>query len=847
MHLLNTFPIIPILFLSATVGVVAEANTEPRNPASTTLWYETPGVNFTQGLPLGNGRLGIMILGGTADERIVLNEESMWNGSPSDDNRPDAHQNLPKIRELLLAGKNSEAEELVNQTFTCQGAGSGHGKRPDGKSYGRGSQVPFGCYQTLGNLRLKHGIPGEVSDYRRSLDLSTGVATVSFQQDGTSFSREYFVSEPDQVGIIRCRADQRGKISFQIRMDRPECFQTSVVDGDLLMTGTLNDGAGADGTRPHGAGTSYAARLRVVNQGGKVEAVGDSIQVTDADEVTLLFSAETNYNGNVPRERKVADPVAMTKQVLDAAEGKSFETMRTAHVKEHRSWFDRCSLELGDGQAGSVAASLKPTDERLQALARGGKDPALAALYFNFGRYLLIASSRPGTLPANLQGIWAEEINTPWNGDWHLNINVQMNYWPAELTGLGECHLPLLKLVESLQVPGRATAKAYYDAPGWVAHVITNPWGFTAPGEKASWGGNANGSAWVCDHLWEHYAFSGDKQFLAWAYPIMKGAAEFYLDMLIEEPRNKWLVTAPSNSPENKFLTADGKPAAICMGPTVDMQQLRELFGNCIKASKILGVDAAFREELTKTTARLAPNQIGPDGRLQEWLEPYKEVEPQHRHVAHLYGLHPYDEISVEHTPELAAAARKSLEARGDGGVGWSLAWKVSFWARLQDGNRAERLIRNLLKPTGQIGATHLGDVPGTYANLFCACPPFQIDGNFGGTAGIAEMLLQSRWSGNESDPAELILLPALPNAWPDGELKGLHARGGIVVDLAWQKGKLVSATLLSRNGMDCTLRYGGTTQELKLNPGQRVEFVPESVKSANTAGEFFKSALNIN
>lgn len=811
---------VSLILVSVLVGSV-QASAAETGAAATTLWYETAGIHFTQGLPLGNGRMGMTILGGPADERIVLNEESMWNGSSFEDNRPDAHKVLPVLRKLLLEGENKKAHQLVNKTFTCAGAGSGSGKRPDGKRYGYGRNVPFGCYQTLGNLRLKHGGQGAVSAYRRELDLSTGVASVSFRQDGATFSREYLVSEPDQAGIIRFRADQAGRISFRIRMDRPERFKTSVVDGDLLMTGTLNDGAGSDGTRPHGEGNSYAARIRVLNQGGQVEATGDSIQVTGADEVILLFSAETNYDGNVPRERKVTDPVAMTRQVVDAATGKSYETLRAAHVREHRSWFDRCSLVLGESQAAAMA-----TDERLLAFARGGKDPALTALYFNYGRYLLIASSRPGTLPANLQGIWAEKIATPWNGDWHLDINVQMNYWPAELTGLGECHLPLLKLVESLQEPGAKTAKAYYDADGWVAHVFTNPWGFTAPGENANWGATASGSAWLCEHLWEHYAFTGDKEYLAWAYPVMKGSAEFYLSMLIEEPKHNWLVTAPSNSPENKYIWMDGSHITICMGPTSDMQLLRKLFGNCIKAATILGVDPDLRLKLAETRKRLAPNQIGPDGRIQEWLEPYEERDPHHRHISHLHALYPGDEISVDHTPELAAAARKSLERRGDKETGWALALKANMWARLRDGNRAEKLLRNLLKPTGKVG-NFSGKNPGTFANLFCAHPPFQIDGNFGGTSAIAEMLLQSHWSGSEGEPAELILLPALPDAWPTGDLKGLRARGGIVVDMVWEQGKLVSATLLSRDGIDCILHYGGKVHELQLNPGQSVEFTP--------------------
>ncbi len=777
---------------------------------STTLWYDTPGTEFCQGLPLGNGRLGMTVLGGIRDERIVLNEESMWSGSQKEDDRPGAHGNLPRIRELLLAGNNPEAEALVNQTFTCL---------PPGSSGGRGANAPFGCFQTLGNLLIEDSDLGTVADYRRVLDLSTAVATVSFKRDDVRFTREYLVSEPDQVGVIRCTADRPGQLSLVIGMGRPERSETSVVDGDLLMTGTLPDGKGGDGV-------SYAARVRVLHGGRPVEAGGTTIKVTGADELVIVFSAETDYDGNVPRDRKVKDPVEMTQQVIAAAVAKPFDAMLADHTREHRSWFDRAALVIADDEPESAKSAMQTTDRRLAAVKEGGADPSMAALYFNYGRYLLIGSSRPGTLPANLQGIWADSIQTPWNGDWHLDINVQMNYWPAELAGLSECHMPMLKLIESLQVPGRQTAKSYYNACGWIAHVITNPWGFTAPGENASWGAATSGSAWLCEHLWEHYAFTRDKEYLAWAYPIMKGSAQFYVDMLIEEPDHKWLVTAPSNSPENAFLTKDGMPAHICMGPTIDMQLLRELFGNCIKAATILGVDDVFRQELTAKRERLAPNQIGPDGRLQEWLEPYEEPEPHHRHLSHLYGLHPYDEISVDTTPALAQAARKSLERRGDAAGGWTLAWKMNFWARLRDGNRAEKLFRHLLNPSEEMGINYSGEGSGSYANLFCACPPFQIDGNLGGAAGVAEMLVQSRWSGSETDPAEVILLPALPDAWPNGEIKGVHSRGGIVVDMKWKGGDLVSATIHSRTGTDCCVSYGGKHHKLMMEQGQRITLV---------------------
>ena len=494
--------------------------------SSTKIWFQEPATKFHEALPLGNGRIGAMIFGGTDEDRIILNESSLWSGSKQDSDRPGAYEFLPEIRKLLLEGRNLEAEKLVNEKFVCNTAGSGN----------KPGDAAFGCYQTLGNLRLKFDDASTpVEGYRRELDLATAKARVDYSRNGVRFEREYFTSAPDGVLVVRLGADKPGKISFQVTMDRPERFETIADGHDLLMTGTLDDGRG-------GKGVSYAARLRVLARGGTVKAEGNSIQVEQADEVVLLLAADTDYKGFAGR--RIDDPVASTRRDLDLAAKKSFAQLRADQKADHEKFFNRVQLTLAE-----TANSALPTLDRLKGFENGAEDPALAALYFNFGRYLLISSSRPGGLPANLQGIWAEEIRPPWNADWHLNINVQMNYWPAEVCNLSELHEPLQKLTGSLVEPGRKTAQAYYNARGWVAHVITNAWGFTSPGEQASWGSTTLGSAWLCQHIWEHYAFSQDKEFLRQAYPILKEASLFYMDCLFEEPEHKWLVTGPSNSP----------------------------------------------------------------------------------------------------------------------------------------------------------------------------------------------------------------------------------------------------------------------------------------------------------
>ncbi len=730
------------------------------------LWFDRPAEIWEATLPLGNGHLGAGPNGGVQEELICLNDITLWSGGAQEANKEDAYKALPKIRQLLFAGKNNEAEALINETFVCEGKGSG---------LGSGAKVPYGSFQVLGNLHLRfnYGTDSllQPEGYIRQLSLDSALASCQFKLGNTLYKREYFTSFSNDLIAIRLTAKGEKKLNFDIGLDRPECFKTTAVNQQALqMSGQLS-GTTLDN------GMQYFAELRIAEIDGSSLFTRDQLRVRDASNVVIYIAANTNFEGMDPKEA--------VERTLELALTKDYIDLRRDHVSLYQVYYNSCSLSL----SGLDKYDL-PTDQRLAAFAENPEDVAFAALYFQYGRYLLISSTRY-LLPPNLQGLWANTIQTPWNGDYHLNINVQMNHWPAEVTNLAPQKAPLIDFIRKLQPAGEKTAKAYYDANGWVAHVITNIWQYTAPGEHASWGAFNTGSAWLCAHLWESYAFNPDPAYLEYVYPVMKGSAEFYLSTLVEDPKSGWLVTAPSNSPENHFYLPNGEKSAICIGPTMDNQLIRELFTNVIEASKILNVDEAFRQQLQIAKGQLPPTRIGKYGQVMEWLEDYEEVDSLHRHISQLYGLYPGNQITPTGTPDLAKAARVTLNRRGDGSTGWSRAWKICFWARLGDGNHASKLLTNLLTP--QDRKTMDGNFKGgSYPNLWCAHPPFQIDGNFGACAGIAEMLVQSHAGFIE-------VLPALPDHWREGSFSGMCVRGGGEVAASWNNNKLTTMSFTAK------------------------------------------------
>lgn len=751
-----------------TAAAAAPAMPQGSTPEST-LWYTAPASQWQETLPVGNGHMGMMPYGNPMHERVVLNEISLWSGSRANYDNPDAAGSLPEIQELLLQGRNREAQELMYKTFVPT-------RSTDGSAYG--------SYQVLADLNVDFRYAEEAAPtaYTRRLELPEACAYTAYTVGGTAYVQECYVPRGEDVMVYCVRADGPGGVSFTARLSRPERAEVrSAGHGRLVLSGMLDSGqTGVDGMR-------YALYAAIAARGGTVASTDSTLSVSGASEAYIIMSAATDYlyGARYATEARRA--------VDDAIRSGDFDALKARGIAAHSALYDRAGISLPRS-----AASGLTTDERLRAYATA-EDPSLAALYYNYGRYLLICSTLPGVMPPNLQGLWAEGTSTPWNGDYHTNINVQMNHWPAEPGNLAELHGPLIDLVRRAVPSGEHTARVFYGpgARGWVMHMMTNPWAYTDPGQHPSWGATNTGGAWLCAHLWEHYLYNPDPVYLSEIYPIMKGAADFFRSTMIREPGHGWLVTAPSSSPENSFRVGDDPtPVSVCLGPTMDSQIVRELYTNVATAADLLGVDADYADSLRADAALLPPNRIGTDGRLMEWLEEYEETDPHHRHVSHLYGLHPGNQISPILTPELADACRLTLERRGDGGTGWSRAWKVNFWARLGDGNRAHSLLHALLTPA--IDPAHpRRHGAGTFPNLFCSHPPFQMDGNWGGAVGIGEMLLQSQ-------DGFINPLPALPDAWPEGSLHGFKVRGGATVDLAWaDNGRTLDITVTPAAGTD--------------------------------------------